>query len=170
MINIKGFTIKNIKSTEGREGAGILFDIYFGKTCVAYYADYGDGAMPQLDFVPDQKEYQAKLAEAMNAFYAKYPDLKQADYISDSPSDVFSNIDKFAYRMYLFNEDQKAYNKYAKQGRRTTVVYTADFADRYLSGNCTLAQIEKYFTDNAAKIGKYSERRIYTSPSDFVIA
>ena len=45
MIEVNGFTIKNVRTPEGREGYGLLCDIFFKGKKVGACEDYGYGAI-----------------------------------------------------------------------------------------------------------------------------
>lgn len=56
MASIKGFQLKNVKNTLGREGYGCLATMYLNGKKIGTYADYGDGACEDVTYVSKEAE------------------------------------------------------------------------------------------------------------------
>ena len=56
MASIKGFQLKNVKNTLGREGYGCTATMYLNGKKIGTYADYGDGGCEDVDYVSKDAE------------------------------------------------------------------------------------------------------------------
>lgn len=56
MASIKGFQMKNVKNTLGREGYGCIATMYLNGKKIGTYADYGDGGCEDVEYVSAEAE------------------------------------------------------------------------------------------------------------------
>ena len=56
MASIKGFQLKNVKQTLGREGYGCIATMYLHGKKIGTYADYGDGACEDVTYISKEAE------------------------------------------------------------------------------------------------------------------
>lgn len=108
MANIKGWTLKNVKKWEGREGEGIQGDLYFAGKKVGWYNDAGNGGETDIDL------YTPRLYEmfknAAKAYFEEHPDpLYQALGIKPDEDNLIEEI-------LTLIEREKLFKKYIKQG------------------------------------------------------
>ena len=92
MANLGGFQLKSIKNTMGIEGSGVIATMYLDGEKIGTYADYGDGAMEQVDYV--SKEARQKMVEFI------------IDYAEANPNDFIVN---------LYNQRPKQYEEECKR-------------------------------------------------------
>lgn len=145
MIEVNGFTIKNVKTPVGREGYGLVCEIFYkGKKC-GECNDYGDGSVSNVWI---DKEHTDLWEKAKDTFYKKFPDLY----------DHYLNDDSFVSDLAQFKEDEKQYKAYSKRGYPYLV--RVDFTDwtQVYCGAATLDVAKKYAASkkNVAKVTYYS--------------
>ena len=56
MASIKGFQLKNVKRTLGREGYGCIASMYLNGKKIGTYEDYGDGGCENVTYVSPKAE------------------------------------------------------------------------------------------------------------------
>lgn len=96
MANIRGFQMKNVKETLGREGYGCVATMYLNGKKIGTYADYGDGAMEDVTYV--SKEAEEQMTKII------------IDYAKDYPNDFIINI--YKERPEQFKEKCETFKKY----------------------------------------------------------
>ena len=77
MASIKGFQLKNVKQTLGREGYGCIATMYLHGKKIGTYEDYGDGAMEDVNYVSKEAE------EAMTRVIIEYAKEHPCQFIED---------------------------------------------------------------------------------------
>lgn len=105
MASIFGFELKNVQKTHGREYEGDLATIYYKGKRVGYYTDYGNGALPFIDFTISGKasELNSLLSEAVKKYFHRFP-------TTDSDPDGVS----FFIELLDLLETEKDYKKFLK--------------------------------------------------------
>ncbi len=96
MASLGGFQLKNIKNTMGIEGPGLIATMYLDGEKIGTYADYGDGAMEQVDYV--SKEARQKMVEFI------------IDYAQVNPNDFIVNL--YKQRPKQYEEECKRFKEY----------------------------------------------------------
>jgi hypothetical protein len=96
MASIKGFQLKNVKQTMGREGYGCIASMYLNGKKIGTYADYGDGGCEDVDYVSKEaKETMMKVV---------------IEYAKDHPNEFIVNL--YHERPQQFKEECKGFKKY----------------------------------------------------------
>ena len=96
MASIKGFQLKNVKNTLGREGYGCIATMYLNGKKIGTYADYGDGAMEKVEYVSKEAE------EAMMRVIIAHA--------KDTPNDFVINL--YKERPEQFKQECERFRKY----------------------------------------------------------
>lgn len=152
MIDVCGFTLKNVRHPEGREGFGLLCDIVYKGKVVGSCQDYGDGCVSNVYL---EQEYREAWMLAQERFYARFPELKPY---------AFSD-DVFVEDLDNFRQDEKEFKKNQKHGFQFLVrIHYADFSQKVCATR-TKDGLKKYM--DAQKNVSYA---IYYEEPDFKIA
>ena len=145
MASIKGFQMKNVKNTLGREGYGCTATMYLNGKKIGTYADYGDGALEDVEYV--SKEAEADMMRVIIAYAKEHPDNYIINLYKERPQQFKEECERFKkYHPYIPDEDitietmasnsivyivsdflnlldmEKAFKKYQKQGYRAVSV------------------------------------------------
>jgi hypothetical protein len=132
MASIKGFQLKNVKNTMGREGYGCLATMYLNGKKIGTYADYGDGGCEDVTYVSkDAKENMMKVI---------------IEYAKENPNDFVINI--YKERPQQFKEECerfKKYHPYIKDEDITMVTMASNSIVYIVSDLLNLIDMEKQF-------------------------
>ena len=96
MASIKGFQMKNVKRTLGIEGYGCIATMYLNGKKIGTYADYGDGACEDVDYVSKDAE-----ADMMRVII---------DYAKEHRNEFIINL--YHERPQQFKEECERFKKY----------------------------------------------------------
>ena len=96
MASIKGFQLKNVKNTMGREGYGCIATMYLNGKKIGTYADYGDGGCEDVDYVSKDAE-----ADMMRVII---------DYAKEHHNEFIINL--YHERPQQFKEECERFKKY----------------------------------------------------------
>jgi hypothetical protein len=104
MASIKGFQLKSVKQTLGREGYGCMATMYLNGKKIGTYADYGDGGCEDVEYVSKAAE------EAMMKVVIDYAKTYQNDFVvqiyKDRPQQFKEECEIFKkYHPYISDED-----------------------------------------------------------------
>lgn len=104
MASIKGFQMKNVKNTLGREGYGCTATMYLNGNKIGTYADYGDGGCEDVDYVSKEAE------EDMMKIIIAYAKENHNDFIinlyKERPQQFKEECERFKkYHPYIPDED-----------------------------------------------------------------
>lgn len=145
MASIKGVSLKNVKTTTGMEGIGLLADVYLNNKKVGSYADYADGAMGNMDFVSSEmkeafmhvvfayanenpnefilnlyQENPEKIKEDRERIAGLFPFLS-AEEMTDKALSNYEPDDLINY-VYDLLQDEKQFKKCVKSGYKYCIV------------------------------------------------
>lgn len=145
MASIKGFQLKNVKQTLGREGYGCIATMYLNGKKIGTYEDYGDGACENVTYVSPEaekemmkviiefakeydndfvinlyKERPQQFKEKCERFKKRYPYIPDEDItIKTMASDsIVYIVEEFLYLLDI----EKRFKKYTKQRYRAIAV------------------------------------------------
>lgn len=104
MASIKGFQLKNVKQTLGREGYGCVASMYLDGKKIGTYEDYGDGACENVDYVSKEAE------EAMMKVVIEHAKSRPNEFIvnlyHERPQQFKEECESFKkYHPYIADED-----------------------------------------------------------------
>jgi hypothetical protein len=104
MASIKGFQMKNVKQTLGREGYGCIATLYLNGKKIGTYEDYGDGGMEDVNFVSKEAE------KAMTRLIIDYAKTYKNDFViniyKERPQQYYEECAIFKkYHPYIPDED-----------------------------------------------------------------
>lgn len=145
MASIKGFQMKNVKRTLGREGYGCTATMYLNGKKIGTYADYGDGGCEDVSYV--SKEAKENMMKVIIAYAKENPNDFVIDLYKKRPNQYKEECERFKkYHPYIPDEDitiqtmasnsivyivedflnlldmEKEYKKYVKKGYRAISV------------------------------------------------
>ena len=104
MASIKGFQMKNIKNTLGREGHGCIASLYLNGKKIGTYADYGDGAMEDVAYV--SKEAEKEMMKVIIAYAKEHPNPLIEDMYAKFPDRFKDECKRFKkYYPYIPEKD-----------------------------------------------------------------
>jgi hypothetical protein len=121
MVKIYGLSAKIMETWTGRDGYGIIADIYKGRTKLGTYRDDGDGSEP--DFSGDVKTVR----ECADKYFAKYPpnlegaNIPAGKTAKEHLSFCFNEI-AFIEELLALVEDEKLVRKKKKEGYKVIVM------------------------------------------------
>ena len=179
MASIKGFQLKNVKQTLGREGYGCTATMYLNGKKIGTYADYGDGGCEDVCYVSKVAE------EEMMKVIIEYAKIRPNEFVinlyHERPQQFKEECERFKkYHPYIPNEDitiqtmasnsivyivedllnlmddEKLFKKYQKKGYRAISI----------KGNQLRAYPENW-SDNKIKTLATGED-LYMSLNDFI--
>lgn len=180
MASIKGFQLKNVKRTLGREGYGTIATMYLNGKKIGTYEDYGDGGCEDVNYVSQEAR------EEMVKLIIKYAKTNPNEFIvnlyKERPRQYKEECERFKkYNPFIPNEDitiqtmasnsivyifedlinlmenEKQFKKYQKKGYRAISV----------KGN----QISAYpssWSDSKIKEESKEDDKLYMSLEDFI--
>lgn len=180
MASIKGFQMKNIKNTLGREGWGCTATLYLKGKKIGTYADYGDGAMEEVEYV--SKEAEEDMMKVIIAYAKEHPNDYIINLYKERPQQFKEECERFKkFHPYIPDEDitietmasnsivyivedfihlldlEKAFKKYQKKGYGVISV----------NENTITAYPKNWSKEKIQKEAKGAQ--LYTSLADFVI-
>lgn len=157
MANIKGWTLKNVKKWEGREGEGKQGDLYFAGKKVGWYNNDGNGGASDIDL--DTPERYDTLKNATKAYFEEHPNPLYVMYGLEPDEDAFIE------EVLMLIEKEKLFKKYTKKGYEFLLVVDEGFAwdAMGVKFEANMERLRKKFTDE----GKTVE--VYSSLGDFVL-
>ena len=104
MATIKGFQLKNVKQTLGREGYGCIASMYLHGKKIGTYADYGDGACEDVEYV--SKEAEEEMMKVIIAYAKEHPCKFIVDLYHERPQQFKEECENFKkYHPYIADED-----------------------------------------------------------------
>lgn len=104
MASIKGFQMKNVKNTLGREGYGCTATMYLNGKKIGTYADYGDGALEDVEYV--SKETEADMMRVIIAYAKEHPNNCIINLYKERPQQFKEECERFKkYHPYIPDED-----------------------------------------------------------------
>lgn len=104
MASIKGFQLKSVKQPIGREGYGCIATMYLNGKKIGTYADYGDGACEDVEYVSKSAE------EEMMKVIIEYAKTRPNDFVikiyNERPQQFKDECERFKkYHPYIPDED-----------------------------------------------------------------
>ena len=104
MASIKGFQLKNVKQTLGREGYGCTATMYLHGKKIGTYADYGDGGCEHVDYI--SKEAEVEMMKIIIEYAKEHPNKFIVDLYHDRPQQFKEECERFKkYHPYIPDED-----------------------------------------------------------------
>ena len=104
MASIKGFQMKNVKNTLGREGYGCTATMYLNGKKIGTYADYGDGAPEEVDYV--SKEAEMEMMKLIIAYAKEHKNDFIINLYKERPQQFKEECERFKkYHPYIPDED-----------------------------------------------------------------
>ena len=104
MASIKGFQLKNVKQTLGREGYGCIATMYLHGKKIGTYEDYGDGAMEDVNYV--SKEAEEAMTRVIIEYAKEHPCQFIVDLYNERPQQFKDECESFKkYHPYIAEED-----------------------------------------------------------------
>lgn len=178
MTSIKGFQLKNVKQTMGREGYGCVASMYLNGKKIGTYADYGDGGSEDVTYI--SKVAEAEMMKVIIEYAKARPNKFMVDLYHERPEQFKEECDNFKkYHPYIPDEDitiqtmasnsivyivedflnllesEKMFKKYLKKGYRAIA----------LDGN-RLAAYPASWSDERVKASAIG-KELYMSLDDF---
>lgn len=182
MASIKGFQLKNVKQALARDGYSCFATMYLNGKKIGTYADYGDGAPEEVNYV--SKEAEADMMRVIIAYAKEHPNDFVINLYKERPKQFKEECERFKkYHPYIPNEDitietmasnsivyivedflnlldsEKKFKKYQKKGykaigcgKTSITAYPANWDDE---------KIKKHAKENSMKL--------YVSLDDFCI-
>lgn len=179
MASIKGFQLKSVKQTLGREGYGCIATMYLNGKKIGAYADYGDGGCEDVEYLSSAAE------EAMMKVVIDYAKTYKNDFVmqlyKDRPQQFKEECERFKkYHPYIPDEDitiqtmasnsivyivsdllnlmddEKLFKKYQKKGYKAIAI----------SGNQLSAYPSSWSDDRIKK--EATGKTLYMSLDDFI--
>lgn len=179
MASIKGFQLKNVKQTMGREGYGCLATMYLNGKKIGTYADYGDGACEDVNYV--SKDAEREMMKVIIAYAKDHPNDFVINLYKERPQQYKEECERFKkYHPYIDDKDitietmasnsivyivsdllnlleeEKHFKKYQKKGYRAMSV----------NGN-QLCAYPSSWTDEKIR-EKANGKTLYMSLDDFI--
>lgn len=165
MASIKGFQLKNVKQTLGREGYGCIASMYLNGKKIGTYEDYGDGACEDVTYV--SKEAEEEMMKVIIEYAKVHPNKYIIDLYHSRPQQYKEECERFKKRHpYIADEDitietmasnsivyivegvlelmenEKYFKKYQKQGYRAIsfdgdnmIAYPASWSDERIKAS-----------------------------------
>ena len=104
MASIKGFQLKNVKQTLGREGYGCIATMYLHGKKIGTYEDYGDGACEDVDYVSE--EAKEEMMKVIIEYAKEHPCKFIVDLYHERPQQFKEECERFKkYHPYIADED-----------------------------------------------------------------
>lgn len=187
MAKIKNIQLKSVRNIMGREGYGLLCNIYFKGKKAAEYADYGDGGMASIEFV--SKDIEEAVMHEVFAYHQTYPNefilklyqnnmdkyetdkkrvLENMPYISEdevTPESLSGaeDISALVNDLCLLAEYEKQYRKTIKKGYKYLAIKENEH-------NTELYMIsDKYECGGTEEDLKKEYTKVFSSLEDFII-
>lgn len=104
MASIKGFQLKNVKNTMGREGYGCIATMYLNGKKIGTYADYGDGACEDVDYV--SKDAEADMMRVIIDYAKEHRNEFIINLYHERPQQFKEECERFKkYHPYILDKD-----------------------------------------------------------------
>ena len=104
MASIKGFQLKSVKRTLGREGYGCIANMYLDGKKIGTYQDYGDGACEDVAYV--SKEAEEKMMKVIIDYAKGYDNKFIINLYHERPQQYKEECERFKQRHpYIPDED-----------------------------------------------------------------
>ena len=104
MASIKGFQLKNVKNTLGREGYGCTATMYLNGKKIGTYADYGDGGCEDVDYV--SKDAEADMMRVIISYAKEHHNEFIINLYHERPQQFKEECEIFKkYHPYIPDED-----------------------------------------------------------------
>jgi len=104
MASIKGFQMKNVKRTLGREGYGYSGTMYLNGKKVGTYADYGDGGPEDVEYV--SKKAKEDMMRVIIEHAKEHPNDFVINLYKERPEQFKKECENFKkYHPYIPDED-----------------------------------------------------------------
>lgn len=104
MASIKNFELKNIKRTLGREGYGATATMYLNGKKIGAYADYGDGAGGECDYI--SKKAKEEMMKLVIEYAKTHPNEYIVNLFKNEPKRFEEECEIFKkYHSYIPDED-----------------------------------------------------------------
>ena len=103
MASIKGFQLKNVKQTLGREGYGCIASMYLNGKKIGTYEDYGDGACEDVTYVSPEAEKE--MMKTIIEFAKEYDNDFVINLYKERPQQFKEECERFKQR-YPFIPDE----------------------------------------------------------------
>ena len=104
MASIKGFQLKNVKQSIGREGYGCIATMYLHGKKIGTYADYGDGACEDVKYV--SKDAEAEMMKVIIEYAKEHPNTYIIDLYQKRPTQYKEECESFKKQYpYIPDED-----------------------------------------------------------------
>lgn len=155
MANIKGWTLKNVKKWEGREGEGRQGNLYFAGKKVGWYNDDGNGGETDIDL--DTPQRYVTLKNAAKAYFEEHPNPLYVMYGLEPDEDCLIEA------ILELLEKEKEFKKQQKKG----FPYLFIVEDTYhwkavgIKSEDTLEKLRKKYVSEGHQV------EIYRSVADF---
>ena len=103
MASIKGFQLKNVKNTLGREGYGCLATMYLNGKKIGTSADYGDGACEDVNYV--SQEAEEAMMKVIIDFAKEYDNEFIVNLYHERPQQFKEECERFKQRYPYIPDD-----------------------------------------------------------------
>jgi hypothetical protein len=104
MASIKGFQLKNVKQTLGREGYGCTASMYLNGKKIGTYEDYGDGGCEDVTYV--SKEAEETMTRVIIEYAKEHPSKFIVNLYHERPQQFKEECERFKkYHPYIADED-----------------------------------------------------------------
>lgn len=103
MASIKGFQLKNVKRTLGREGYGCMATMYLNGKKIGTYEDYGDGACEDVTYV--SKEAEEAMMKVIIDFAKGYDNEFIVNLYHERPQQFKEECERFKQRYPYIPDD-----------------------------------------------------------------
>lgn len=104
MASIKGFQLKNVKKTLGREGYGCTATMYLNGKKIGAYADYGDGGCEDVNYV--SKEAEKEMMKTIISYAKEKKNNFIIDLYEKRPNQYKEECERFKkFHPYIPDED-----------------------------------------------------------------
>lgn len=104
MAKIKGFELKAIKKTMGKEGVGLIANIYLNNKKIGSYEDWGDGAMGNAHY--NSKEDEETMMHLIYAYANIRPDKFMVNLYEERPERYQEEVERVHKYFPYITEDE----------------------------------------------------------------
>ena len=104
MASIKGFQLKNVKQTLGREGYGCIATMYLNGKKIGTYEDYGDGVCEDVTYISPEAEKE--MMKVIIEFAKEYDNVFVINLYKERPQQFKEECERFKkHHPYIPDED-----------------------------------------------------------------
>lgn len=132
MAKIKGFQMKNVKRTIGREGEGCTATLYLNGKRIGAYADYADGAGGNVDY--ESADAKAEMRKFIISYAKDHPNAYIVNLYKERPAQYQETCENFK-KMFPYIPDEDI----------TMETMSANDIDYVVDDFLFLYGIEKYY-------------------------